>query len=1094
MDLTRALSDAILLRNLDRGTLDRARAYARDQRVSAVSYDAEAMVLQAEVRGSSRTPYAVTVELDPDPPLNHIGYCSCRVGVDCKHVGAALLTFRGSRTGEHPPGQDRGQPVPGQELAPARAAWESDLTVVLGPVVQPTSTTSLGLKVEVKASGSSCLLQCRPVRQSPTTGRWVQSGVMWQDVIHDYRRQFSVTQAHLFRRLRNAAVEVDAQYYYHAYANSGWITLDTAEESLWSILDQLLAAGVTLVGSNDRELVVVSAREGEVVVDVQSTDLGELRVAPLLRYGDEQESVAPLMTVGDPVHGLVLRREQAGRSVLELVRLTTPVDSRVGGWLTGGRSVLVPAEDRDRFLQAFYPGLRRGVPVVSSDATVELPEPVAPVLRLGVHHPATGQIELQWTVGYGPAGAGPEFDADDLSSELVLRDLSAERELWSGLESALPGIPATVRDPARPDRPRSRAQLVGLPAAEFSSDLLPRLAESGVEVEHSGARTDYQRAAGPPEVTVSTGEGDGGSDWFDLTIEVAVSGERVPFVMLFRALAEGAGHLILPSGLYFSLQQPEFTELAELIGEARALQDRERSELRIHVQQAGLWTELTRLGVVGQQAERWQSRVAEVARRETPAHVDPPEGLLANLRPYQLEGYGWLHQLWTLGLGGILADDMGLGKTLQALALIAKVQAAEQQADRRPFLVVAPTSVLTTWVTESARFVPGLRVVTVQQTAAKRAVSLAELAAGADVILTSYTLLRLEAEDYQTVPWRGLFLDEAQFVKNHEAKTYSCIRKLGIDFTVAMTGTPLENSLMDLWSMLSLTAPGMFPSPDRFREFFQRPIERNAHPERLSRLRDRVRPVMLRRTKEEVATELPAKQEQVIEVDLHPRHARIYQRQLQRERQKVLGLIGDLDANRFTILRSLTLLRQLSLDAALVEAEHEGVPSAKVDLLLEMVTSLVAEGHRALVFSQFTTFLKRVGERLRAAGVEHDYLDGRTRNRSRVIENFKSGTSGVFLISLKAGGFGLNLTEADYCFVLDPWWNPASEAQAVDRAHRIGQTRPVMVYRLVSKNTIEDKVMQLKAKKQHLFDQVISVDGMPSGAFTPTEIRSLLAG
>ncbi len=1086
MDSTRALSDPILLRNLSHQTLTRGAAYVREDRVSRIRYDPSVRVASAQVRGSQARIYHVTVELDPKPPFDHIGSCTCPVEVDCKHIAAVLVRLRQTWTG-----QSFDPPSSKPELTSAPTTWEQDLTGLLGPtVLEPVGTGTLGLRVEVRTTGSGSRLQCRPVRRSPTTGRWVQNGAAWQDVIHDYRRQLPSTQTRLFRRLRNAAAPAEAQFSYNPYASQAWISLEAAEESVWSIFDQLVSSGVGLVGTNDQESVLLSGQQWEAVVDVQTTQHGDLRVMPRL-IGPGGRSEVPAAMLGDPVHGFALRRQHPGRSVVELIRLESVIDSRTGGWLTGGRAVQVPAADRDRFLQAFYPSLRRGIAVRSSDGSVELPEPAAPTLRLVVNHPAAEQIELGWSIGYGPAGAGPEFDADDLSTDLVGRDLQAESALWADLNPVLADAAAGVLDPGRPDRPRSRTQLRGLPAAEFSSDLLPRLVDAGVAVQHSGDRTDYQRAEGQPQITVSTEEGEGSSDWFDLSIDVTVNGEQVPFVLLFRALAEGAGHLILPSGLYFSLAQPEFSQLSELIGEARALQDRERSGLRIHVQQAGFWQELTRLGVVGRQAERWQTRVAEVARRESPAEVDPPAALQAELRPYQLEGYRWLHQLWELGLGGILADDMGLGKTLQALALITQVQ--RQHPEPTPFLVVAPTSVLTTWASEAARFAPGLRVVAVQQTAAKRQVPMAELAAGADVVLTSYTLLRLEAESYQAVSWQGLFLDEAQFVKNHEAKTYGCIRKLGIDFTVAMTGTPLENSLMDLWSMLSLTSPGMFPSPDRFREFFQRPIERNVHPDRLDRLRDRVRPVLLRRTKEEVATELPAKQEQVIEVDLHPQHARIYQRQLQRERQKILGLIGDADANRFTILRSLTLLRQLSLDTALVEGDHPEVPSAKVDLLLEMVTSLVAEGHRALVFSQFTTFLKRIGTRLDGAGVDHAYLDGRTRNRARVIEDFKSGNSGVFLISLKAGGFGLNLTEADYCFVLDPWWNPASEAQAVDRAHRIGQTRPVMVYRLVSKNTIEDKVMQLKSKKQHLFDRVMSSDGMASGSFTAAEIRSLLA-
>jgi SNF2 family DNA or RNA helicase len=248
---------------------------------------------------------------------------------------------------------------------------------------------------------------------------------------------------------------------------------------------------------------------------------------------------------------------------------------------------------------------------------------------------------------------------------------------------------------------------------------------------------------------------------------------------------------------------------------------------------------------------------------------------------------------------------------------------------------------------------------------------------------------------------------------------------------------------------------------------------------------------MLRRTKEQVASELPPKQEQVLEVTLHPRHQKIYQTHLQRERQKVLGLIGDLDKNRFAIFRSLTLLRQLSLAPALVDEKYSEVRSSKVDAFIEQITEVVQEGHRALVFSQFTSFLRLVRDRLDAEGIGYCYLDGRTRDRATQIAAFKAGVAPVFLISLKAGGFGLNLTEADYVFVLDPWWNPAVEAQAVDRTHRIGQDKTVMVYRLVAVDTIEEKVMELKARKQDLFDKVMDEDALLSAPLTAEDVKGL---
>jgi SNF2 family DNA or RNA helicase len=307
-----------------------------------------------------------------------------------------------------------------------------------------------------------------------------------------------------------------------------------------------------------------------------------------------------------------------------------------------------------------------------------------------------------------------------------------------------------------------------------------------------------------------------------------------------------------------------------------------------------------------------------------------------------------------------------------------------------------------------------------------------------------------------------------------------------------MTGTPIENNLMELWSLLSFTAPGLFPDPEGFTEYYRHPVERHGDVERLDQLRRRVRPLMLRRTKEQVASDLPDKQEQVLELELNPRHWKVYQTHLQRERQKVLGLLGDLQKHRFEIFRSLTLLRQASLDASLIDEQYAGVPSTKLDALMEMLDDIVADGHRVLVFSQFTRFLTLARQRLEAAGIDLCYLDGRTRKRDQVIDSFRSGSAPVFLISLKAGGFGLNLTEADYCILLDPWWNPATEAQAVDRVHRIGQTRKVMVYRLVAKDTIEEKVMALKEKKSALFANVMDAGGLESGALSAADIRSLL--
>jgi SNF2 family DNA or RNA helicase len=639
------------------------------------------------------------------------------------------------------------------------------------------------------------------------------------------------------------------------------------------------------------------------------------------------------------------------------------------------------------------------------------------------------------------------------------------------------------------------AVLRNVAAARFTTDALPVLEQlEHLRIVTAGPAPDYSELTDSPLISVSTKGTDDG-DWFDLGVTVTLGGEDVPFDQLFRALAAGEEHLMLSSGSYFRLDQPEFLQLRRLIEEARALQDHE-GPLRISRYQAGVWDELEELAAITEQANSWRRSVGGLLRFSELLDVPLPAGLNASLRPYQQDGFNWLAFLWEHGLGGVLADDMGLGKTLQAIALICQAKnridaPRKDETARLPFLVVAPTSVVPNWTAEIGRFAPGLRVTAVTDTLQRSGTDLAALTAGSDVVVVSYTLFRLDYEAYAAQQWAGLMLDEAQFVKNPATKASQNARRFPAPFKLAITGTPMENNLMELWSMFAITAPGLFPSSKNFADYYQKPVEKDGDAEKLAQLRRRIRPLMMRRTKELVAKDLPAKQEQVLELDLAPRHRTIYQRHLQRERQKVLGLLDDMDKNRFAIFKSLTTLRRLSLDASLVDEKYGSVPSSKLDALLEQLGDIVAEGHRALIFSQFTGFLGKAAARLDAEGIQYAYLDGKTRRRGQVIEQFKSGSTPVFLISLKAGGFGLNLTEADYVFLLDPWWNPASEAQAVDRTHRIGQTRNVMVYRLVAKDTIEEKVMALKEKKAKLFTAVLDDDAMFSSALSAEDVRGL---
>ena len=1098
----RLLSNDAIIAMVGHEAFARGMAYANNGNVTDVRVDAHRLAVTGQVVGGGRRRYQVSVQLvDAGDHTGHRATCTCPVVRDCKHAAAVLIVARGSLA---------------TAAQSARPEWEQLVTRLVRETPAPgRAPAEVGLELMVDADRiygefqSAPRLLMRPVRRG-ARDRWVYSGVGWSDL--DYSSDvWSDEVRELLLQLRAAAG-------FAARINSprsAWLALDEATTMIWWLLANGDRAGLTLVGDKGGRAVVLTERVS-VRMELTTTADGGLRG----RMGLPAEALPPselfevpassptFGLVGRPAHGaywLASATPEGGRDLV-LARLVQPLPTELQRLVQQQATIQIPPEDRERFLADHLPALRRAVPVVSDDPSLLLPEPALPELVLRVGFRPEHRVRLDWLVCYRPPGqdgvgeSERRFGIDEsMTAGNGLRDPLAEQGLLAVLDLPYGELPQ-LADPEVPRRPAAHALLGGLHAAQFVHDVLPRLVEQGVVIETDGEAVDYRPALSDPEITVSTTATES-ADWFDLHVLVRIDGEPVPFDQLFVALSTGAESLVLETGVYVSLDNPALDRLRELIDEAQLLQDRETggSELRLHRLQTALWDELTQVAVVMGQADAWQQTVRalampdSVATAETsPAEpaVDLPVGLRADLRPYQRGGYGWLVSLWRHRLGGILADDMGLGKTVQTLAMIA--YAREHEPEAAPFLVVAPTSVVTTWAAEAAAFVPELKIRTVTRSRRKSGRQSSEDLADADIVVTSYALLRIDHEVYAGREWSGLILDEAQFVKNSRSKTYQAARLVPARLKLAITGTPVENSLLDLWSMLSLTAPGLFPSAERFSDYYLRPIEREGSSVRLAQLRRRIGPLMLRRTKDLVAAELPPKQEQVLQVPLQPKHARVYQTHLQRERQKVLGLLEDLDENRFTILGSLTLLRRLALDPALVDESYAAVAASKTELLLELLAEVVGEGHRALVFSQFTSYLRRVETRLSEAGLRTAYLDGGTADRQAVIDEFRSGQADVFLISLRAGGFGLNLTEADYCFVLDPWWNPAVEQQAVDRAHRLGQTRPVMVYRLVAQGTIEEKVMALKAHKSEIFDAVLGGDSLSSASFGTEEIRSLL--
>jgi len=494
---------------------------------------------------------------------------------------------------------------------------------------------------------------------------------------------------------------------------------------------------------------------------------------------------------------------------------------------------------------------------------------------------------------------------------------------------------------------------------------------------------------------------------------------------------------------------------------------------------------------------RGGEKLREMGRKLTASgglpDVTLPETVGAALRPYQAQGVAWLAFLRDLGLGGVLADDMGLGKTVQALALIA-IEKAAGRLDT-PALVIAPTSLMANWRREAEKFVPDLRVLVLQGSDRKnRFVEIDD----ADIVLSTYPLISRDHETLAARQWSLLFLDEAQTIKNPNAMTTRLIRSLPARTRFCLTGTPLENHLGELWSIFSFAMPDFLGDLASFTRAFRTPIEKKGSVERGKLLAKRIRPFLLRRTKEEVAKELPPKTEIVERVEMEAAQRDIYESIRLSMHEKVRAAIAakGFARSRIVILDALLKLRQSCCDPRLLKLSKKAsakAGSAKLDRLTEMLEELIDENRRVLVFSQFTSMLDLIRPELDTRGVAYSLLTGHTRDRSKAINDFQGGRTRVFLISLKAGGVGLNLTAADTVILYDPWWNPAVEDQAIDRAHRIGQDKPVFVHKLVVSGTIEEKMAALKEKKRALAESLFDHDGAPTLAMTEADLDMLFA-
>ena len=682
-----------------------------------------------------------------------------------------------------------------------------------------------------------------------------------------------------------------------------------------------------------------------------------------------------------------------------------------------------------------------------------VPRP-AVLIRRQTHTFAYGRENLLASVSFeysGTVTGGSEPTAFDAARRrLVLRDSAAEQAAFDRLAEL--GF-------RKQWNPAEGRQALGIPADRFPA-AVRTLVTDGWRVEAEGR---LFRAPRDTQLEVRSG-----IDWFELHGRVDFGdGMSASLPDLLTALQRGDGTLLLEDGTR-GLVPEEWLRRVE--GAARYGQT-EDDHVRYRASQAALLDALL--------ASQPAVALDEVFARARTAlenfagvgPLDPPSTFQGHLREYQREALGWLEFLRRFGFGGCLADDMGLGKTVMVLAMLEGRRSSATREDHRPSLVVVPRSLVFNWMEEARRFAPGMRVL--DYTGTERST---EAVNEHDLVLTTYGTLRRDAAQLKAVEFDYVILDEAQAIKNATTASAKAARLLRGRHRLALSGTPIENHIGELWSLFDFLNPGLLGTAATF----QRTAGRTRlDPDELALVARAVRPFILRRTKAQVAPELPERSEQTIHCELDTAQRKHYDDLRTHYRRTLFAYVDrhGMAKSRLQVLEALLRLRQAACHPGLVDPKRASEPSAKFDVLLPQLQEVVEEGHKALVFSQFTSLLALLRPQLDTLGLKYEYLDGKTRDRAERVEHFQTDPDcPLFLISLKAGGLGLNLTAAEYVFLLDPWWNPAAEAQAIDRAHRIGQTRHVIAYRLIAKDTVEEKVAALQETKRELADAILAAD------------------
>ncbi|WP_158825720.1 DEAD/DEAH box helicase [Mucilaginibacter lacusdianchii] len=606
-----------------------------------------------------------------------------------------------------------------------------------------------------------------------------------------------------------------------------------------------------------------------------------------------------------------------------------------------------------------------------------------------------------------------------------------------------------------------------------------QLLAAGFEIEQPEGQKRY--LFGNSKIDLQVKEN---NDWFDIHAIVHFGPYQVPFIELKNHILNRKKEFVLPSGEIAVIPEEWFSQYGNLLNFAEGNKD-----LKLRKHHIGLVNDLAEGELANVTMNRKLQKLSDFEELED---VEPPVNFAGSLRPYQKAGYNWFHFLKNYHFGGCLADDMGLGKTIQTLALLQKnKEDTEAIGAKSTSLLIMPTSLIYNWINEARKFTPQLRMMV--HTGAFRYKS-ADVFGNYDVVVTTYGISRIDVELFKNFFFDYIILDESQNIKNPSSKSYQAVKQLKSRHKLILSGTPVENTVNDLWTQMSFINPGLLGNQQFFLNEFVTPIEKKKDEDKAHKLQALIKPFVLRRTKEQVATELPPKTEQLLYCQMSDEQANVYEKIKSEYRNELLQSLedGTFAQSQIQVLQGLMKLRQIANHPAMIDETYEG-DSGKFENVVHTLANVLDGSHKVLIFSQFVKQLGIYRNYFDKQGIKYTYLDGSTQNRGEVVKRFQQDAkTQVFLISIKAGGVGLNLTEADYVFILDPWWNPAVEQQAIDRSHRIGQTKNVFIYKFITKDTVEEKILALQQRKLSVARSLITTEESFIKSLSADDIREIL--